>query len=415
MKISQLRFSAIVNLKIVIPVLILLFAAAGAFAMIKTAPRANKRPPVAVLPTVETASFEKGPRKVRLAVMGTVLAAKEITLESLLAGEVLSVSDTFMPGGYFESGQEILRIDPQDYKLAISEIRAEVTEAEYNLKIELGYQTVAGREWELLKQTTLDGTEATAQESDLALRKPHLEKAKADLAAAKAKLRQAQLDLERTTITAPFAAIVASKSTDVGASVSTQEALATLVGTDEFWVRVSVPVDRLNWITFPAFDGSGGTTATVVNGDDSREGRVIRLLPALEDEGRMARVLISIPDPLNLAGDPALKPLLIGSYVNVLIDGGEIADAYDIPRTALRDDNKLWVLTEDGCLDIRDVSPIWRDADSVILSAGLAEGELVVTSALSAPTQGMKLQTYRNQAQETAPNTQIAASEQAND
>ncbi len=380
----------IFSLKVLVPCLILFFAAAGAFALVETSPKVPRKPPVVVSPTVETAVFEKKVNPIRIRVMGTVIAARELTLKSRVAGEVVSVNPQFVPGGFFAQGEEILRIDPQDYQLAINEMQAEVTNAEYDLKLELGYQNVAAREWKLLRSSSKD----TVQDAELALRKPHLKKAQTALEAARAKLRQAQLDLERTRVTAPFAAMVESKNAVVGASIAAQETLATLMGTDEFWVQVSVPVDRLGRIIFPS-QQQPGAKVTIVSGSNGntveREGRVIRLLPSLESEGRMARVLVSIQDPLNLKRKPGLSPLLLGSYVTAYIDGGVLENSYAIPRKAFRDNGKIWVLGQDGHLDIREVSAGWRDEDFILLTQGLAPGERVVMSALSAPLQGMKL------------------------
>jgi len=388
MKVELSRTKRWFRPRAVIPVVIVFLAAAAAFSLIATAPRAAKAPPRSTAPAVAVGVFEKGPQQVTVSVMGTVTAAREISLKSRVAGEIVSVSEAYVPGGMFAKGEVMLRIDVKDYELALREIRAEVTEAEYNLKVEQGYQNVAGREWDLLKESS-GGTEA---EADLALRKPHLEKAVADLEAARAKLDQARLDLKRTVITAPFAAVVRDKSVDAGAMVSAQETLATIVCTDEFWVQASIPVDRIGRISLPNGD-TPGSAATVVSADGRtrRAGRVIRLLPALEDEGRMARILISIPDPLNLAGEPDVQPLLLGSYVSVLVDGGRIDDGIAIPRSAFRDNGRIWVMTAEGTLDIRTVTPVWRDTQSVILTQGLEEGEQVVLSSLSAPVQGMSL------------------------
>ncbi|MBW2405898.1 MAG: efflux RND transporter periplasmic adaptor subunit, partial [Deltaproteobacteria bacterium] len=44
---------------------------------------------------------------------------------------------------------KILQIDPKDYELALARKQSAVTDAEYALKLELGHQTVAKREWDL--------------------------------------------------------------------------------------------------------------------------------------------------------------------------------------------------------------------------------------------------------------------------
>jgi RND family efflux transporter MFP subunit len=379
------------SLKAIVPLAVVIAAGAGAYVTMVSAPKARMRPPQVFRHNVETAEATRTDHRVVVDVMGTVTAAREIDLQSQVSGKVVRVSPDFVPGGFFEAGEDILDIDSKDYELAVREVEAEVTEAEYDLKVEQGYQKVSAREWDLLQEAG----KATRSETDLALRKPHLAKAKADLRAARAKLEQARLDLSRTRVAAPLAAMVASKATDLGAAVAVQGSLATLVGTDEFWIQASVPVDRLNWIHIPSTARPEGSRARIISegGTDgnARIGRVVRLLPSLEDEGRMARVLVAVTDPLNLEGRAGEKPLLLGSYVSVKIEGDDLEGVFAIPRTAFRDNDRVWVLSEDGTLDIRTVAPVWKDEGSIVIREGLAPGEKIVMSDLAAPVQGMLL------------------------
>jgi len=380
-----------IGLKGVVPLLILIVAVVGAKALIQTKPVARKKTPAVSAPLVNVDVVEASDYQIWTPVMGTVEAAREISLEPQVTGRVISVSDSFIPGGYFEKGAEVLRLDPLDYELAVKEQEAVVVEAEYNLKVESGHQRVAGREWKLLKKSS----GGTTQEAELALRKPHLQKAEADLSSSKAKLKQARVDLARTRVRAPFASMVVSKAADLGAHLSLNEAIATLVGTDEFWVMVSVPVDRLNRIEIPSAANSfKGAKARVVMGTGNdkfeREGKVLRLLPSLESKGRMARVIVSVKDPLNLKGTD-IHPLLLGSYVNVYIDSGKLEKVIAIPRTASRDNNTVWIMKDGGILDIRKVDPVWRDQDFIYLDEGVNAGEKLVITDISAPLQGMNL------------------------
>lgn len=380
-----------VGLKGLLPLLIIGVAVVGAKALLASKPVAKKTVPVVSAPLVNVSVLEVKDFQVWTPVMGTVGAARKINLEPQVSGKVISVSDSFIPGGYFEKGAEVMRIDPLDYKLAVKQQEAVVTEAQYNLKLESGQQRVAGREWSLLKKSS----GGTIQEAELALRKPHLQKAQADLSSAKAKLEQARIDLSRTRVKAPFACMVVSKSADLGAHLSLGETIASLVGTDEFWVIVSVPVDRLGSISLPsAKNGFKGAKARVVMGSGKtaveRTGEVLRLLPSLESKGRMARVIVSVKDPLNIKGGE-VRPLLLDSYVNVFIDSGKLEGVVAIPRTAFRDNNTIWVMNDGGLLDIRTVDPVWRDQDYIYLDKGVVAGEKLVETDISAPLPNMKL------------------------
>lgn len=380
-----------IGLKGVVPLLILAVAVVGARALLKSKPVAKKKAPVVSAPLVNVSLLEVQDYEVWTPVMGTVEAAREINLESQVSGRVIEVSKSFIPGGFFEEGEQVLRIDPLDYQLAVKQQEAVVTEAEYNLKVESGHQRVAGREWKLLKKSS----GGTLQEAELALRKPHLEKAQADLASSRAKLKQARIDLSRTSIKAPFACMVLSKNADLGAYLSLNESIGTIVGTDYFWVMASVPVDRLKRIDLPsAANGYKGARARVVVGAGKnafeREGEVLRLLPSLESKGRMARVIISVKDPLNLKNGGE-NPLLMGSYVNAYIDSGKLENVIAVPRTAYRDNNTLWIMKEGSQLDIRKVDPVWKDKDNIYLDSGVAAGEKLVITDISAPLQNMNL------------------------
>ena len=325
--------------------------------------------------------------------MGTVIAAQEVVLQPRVTGEIVDLNPELVPGGRFKAGEVILQIDRRDYELAVKRTRSQVAQATYDMKMEQGQQEIAGREWELLDMED----SASDLDRELALRKPHLIKAEASLAAAEAAEREANLDLERTTIHAPFNCQVITETVDLGAQVNPQTQLARLVGTDEYWVQVSVPVDRLRWISFPDGQGYPGSSVCIhqqVGTEEPNEwsGEVVRLLGDLEPQGRMARVLVSVRDPLGLAeGNEGRPPLLIRSYVNVVIEGAELANVVAMQRSALRDGDQVWIMGNDGKLAFREPVITWRNRDTVLIRSGIEAGERLVVSDLPAPVEGMTL------------------------
>lgn len=372
---------------------ILVAAWLGATYISNTRPKARKRPPVKTEALVAVVTVQAASAEVLLQAMGTVIPAREIELKSRVAGEVIQVHPEFLEGGFLAKGSEILRIDPRDYQLAVTRLQGEVARAQFELDLELGRQDVARREWELLNARR----PVAPGEADLALRKPHLAKARAELAAAKANLRQAELDLARTTVRSPFNAIVRSRHVDRGSQVSPQDPLAALVGTDTYWVQAAVPLDRLQWFALPRQSGENGARAVVYyggngRGDHRREGRVVKLLSDLEPEGRMARVLVAVADPLDRQHPAAGRaPLLIGDYVRVEIQGHRIDGVYRIPRSALRDNTRVWVVTAQSRLDIRPVEIAWRDDETVLVRSGLLPGDRLIVSDLPTPVEGMRV------------------------
>lgn len=380
--------------------------------LIRTRPQPERRPPPdnGVLVEVESVSLSKEPPVV--VGMGTVIPAREVTIQAEVSGRVVELSDDFVPGGRMAEGDLIARLDDRDYEYAVDRMRAEVERATYELAVEKGRQTVASREWKLLEEDLVD-TEANRA---LALREPHLAFAETTLESAQSALEDARLDVTRTRLRAPFNCMVRTKSAEVGALISPQTPLGTLIGTDRFWVNVTLPVDDLEWIRLPPADGSApgadvrvvqvlGRRARGATGEADRTearparkivraGRVVRLLGDLDPAGRMARLLVEIDDPLlPYPDDPedVGLPLLVGAYVRVEIQGKKAGDAVRIARSSLRDGRKVWVVDGESRLEIRTVGVAWRGRESVLLASGLEAGERIVTSRISIPVPGMKL------------------------
>lgn len=385
-------------IKVLAPLLVLGAAIGGARALIKSRPEAPKeeRPERVMLVEVQPVSREQQRLDVRA--QGTVQAARQVRVQPQVAGRLVSISDELVPGGFVKKGDVLARIEAIDYRLNIKEREMAVEDARARLEVEKGQQVIAKKEWELFK----DAGEVKGSDPSLALRKPQLKMAQLAVESAEARLQRARLDLRRTTVRAPFNAIVQSESVEVGQLVNAQTAIATLVGTDTFWIRTSVPLERLNRIKIPGVNVGEGQGSEVVIEQDlggeikRREGRVVRLLSELDQLGRMAQVIIEVEDPLGIdvaEGQPRPEPLLIGSYVRVVFEGSQQRALVEIPRKAVHDGDRVWVMSPDKTLDIRQITIAARRPDTVLVSAGLEDGEQLVTSKIGAPVQGMKLRT----------------------
>ncbi len=372
-------------LYVFVPLAIVALGVAVAALLLATRPVAGKAAPQAKSALVEVMPAAVSDHAVVLEAMGSVSAAREVTLRSRVAGYVSSLSERFTPGGLLRQGEKALALDDADYRLALRQAQSAVDSAQADLDLEMGQQRVARAQLDLLAEAAgaVDG------DTSLALRQPQLAQARATLEDARAALEQARLNLERTTVRAPFNALVTARSVDVGAQVGTSDTLATLVGTDEYWVKAAVPVDRLRWIEFPSGDAAGSAVQVAARSQAAPvPGRVLRLEGGLIESSRMAQVLIRVPDPLGLHRDG--PPLLLDEYVTVRIGGRTLRGVVALPRTALREESQVWI-DRDGALEIRPVTVAWRDTDTVYLAAGVSPGEQVVTSDIASPLAGMKL------------------------
>ena len=385
-------------LTLVLPVLVLAAGVAITAVLIRTSPKSKPRPPQRTARLVETMTVELGAQPTIIRAHGTVQPAREVTVYPRVGGEILTIAPNLIPGGRFVKGGRLLTIDPIDFQLEVRQRQAATAAAKADLALEMGQQTIALHEYELLGETISD------ENRDLVLRKPQLAQAEAALAGAESALDLAELDLDRTTVQAPFNAILRTRNVNVGMQVTTLTELGVLTGSDEYWVELTVPVHELKWIRVPRDGEDPGSRVRVRSqtspaGDGYREGVVLRLLPDLEPNGRLARLLVSVVDPLALLPDNTGKPaLIIGDYVSAEIEGVGIPSAVALDRRFFRDGDQVWLMTPDRQLERRAVEVAFRSVDSLMVTSGLEIGEQVILTDLPAAVEGMALRTAEDPA-----------------
>ena len=378
-----------VMVKVVIPVVIVLLALAVAEVQMNTRRRAQQETPARQAKSVDVIAAQRTDVQTIIHAMGTVVPAQTVALMPQVSGRVVSLNPCVVPGGLVRTDEALLQIDTRDYELTTQQCHQAVARARLDLALEQGNQAVARAEYDLLGDTIPE------QDRDLVLRKPHLEEAEAAWQAAQATLVRAELDLDRCRITAPFNGIIQAKHVDLGATVSPSTALLTLIGTEDCWIEVTVRGEELEWIQIPSGTAAGGSSVRVFDKSQwgpgvHRQGGVMRLLPDLEPDGRMVRLLVRVPDPLALQSED-LPRLLMGAYVRVEITGRPLDSMIPVAREHLRNGDTVWIMNSESRLEIRSVEIVFRDKDRVYIRDGLESGESIVVTDIGTPVENMLL------------------------
>lgn len=378
--------------------------------MVKNKPKANRRPPMAQTPVVEVQPLIRTNHLLQIDAMGVVIPAQEIKLQAEVSGRILEIHPALKAGGVVKAGEELVRLDARSYQTALSQRQASLEMALSNLELEKGQQTIAKADLDLMGGVVTN----TVVNRTLALRGPQLRVAQANVDAAKAGVEEAGLSLVRTKMQAPWDAVVLQANAEVGGQASPGTILAHLVGTKTFWIQVSVPVHHLRWIRFPENGETAPSKVSVQLDDaDTREGVVLRRLPDLDTNARMARLLVAVDDPLGLGKQGNQAPLLLNDFVSVRILGEELQDVYVISRTALRDGDAVWLMGEDHTLYTQTVDVLWGNQEYVILADSFGPGKQLIVSALAAPVEGMRLRTTDEAREQQAQESRSASEGQA--
>ena len=378
--------------KAILPLLVILIALGLTLALIKSrkAPKPHEAPHLG--PLVEVVEAVNTVRPVIVSGTGTVQPRYEVSITPQVKGRVSEISPQMVAGGVLRKGVLLFAIEDIDYRLAIDLAKASLAQAELELLRNENQADVARNEWQALKSS------GDAEPNPLVVYEPQLNSARAQRDAALANVRQAEINLQRTRIFAPFNCYVRSEQVEIGQFLNAGSPVATIVGTDQAEIVVPLPLDELAWLQVPRNGAAQlGSPAQIELQSGARtyhwQGAITRALGEIDPRSRMARVVVTVADPIS-AGSPArslLNELLPGMFVEVKLQGEELVDVIPVPRGALHDNDTVWVVDQENHLHMRTVDIVRRERDVVLVRSGLQAGEMVVMTSLSGAAEGMLL------------------------
>tara|TARA_B100001093_G_scaffold520489_1_gene616688 strand:- start:7809 stop:9023 length:1215 start_codon:yes stop_codon:yes gene_type:complete len=337
---------------------------------------------------IEVSIVEARPKTHQLTVVsqGTISPKYEIDLIAQVSGRIEFVAPNFANGGFFNSEEKLVQIESIDYELSLITAESAVARAEEQLAIERGRVKQAQREWREL---------GDKEANELFLRKPQLKASKAALASASAERDRAQIQLDRTTIAAPFDGRIRSTLVHSGQFVSRGTPLATIFSSNIAEIRLPLRDQQLQWLNLPSQSANLNSQefpdvsikSTIGKVQHTREGRIVRTESSIDPQSRMTFAVAEITEPFS---ETNVSPLDIGRFVEAKITGIILNDVVILPRHALYKNNLVLTVTDENTIVFAIVDVIKTSPEQAIVR-GIAEGTRVVFSRIANPYTGMSV------------------------
>ena len=351
--------------------------------LVLMAPKPEEKVAEAAVPPVAEVLYAEPTRQTLLVPsQGSVRARHEIEVVARVGGTIEKVDDAFVAGGFFTAGEALVQIEAADYSYQLTRAESQLANAQSNLAQEQGRAKQAKREWRDL------GTDAA---NALFLRKPQLAAAQAQVDAARADRDQAKLDLERTSVAAPFAGRVVETYVDLGQYITPGTKLAKIHSVAVAEVRLPLTDEQLALLDLPLGkaieDGPAVRLRAQVAGEQREwRGQLVRTEASIDANSRFVYAVAQIANPYE--GE---APLLNGLFVEADIAGKTLDDILVLPRQALHESDHVLVLNEENQLKFKDVELLQAVGDKVWLRGDVATGERIVVSSLGYSREGMVL------------------------
>jgi len=321
---------------------------------------------------------------------GAVEPRTQTTLVAEVPGQIVSVSDDFIAGGFFRKGEMLLQIDPSDYETGLLRAQANLASRKAQLADQKARSEQALKDWTNLGRT--------GEPSELVLRKPQLAEAQAAVQAAEAELQQAERDLQRTRIRVPYDGLVRSKLVDVGQYVGPGTPLGVTFAIDTAEIRLPLSGSDLAYLDLPSATRleRGERVPVALSAENAGERRewtaeIVRTEGVVDQSSRVVYAVAEVVDPYGVLGLSQQPGLRMGTFVRAEIQGRRAEDVVMLPRSVLRPDDTVLIANDERRLEIRPVTVARAEPRNVYISGGIRAGELVVTTALDAPIPGTRL------------------------
>jgi RND family efflux transporter MFP subunit len=366
-------------LRWILPFIVLGIGAAIYAGLIATREKPETEDLIAPSPLVRVITTRAEDLRFSVETRGTVAPRTESDIVAEVQGRVVWMSPNLVVGGLFRAGEELLRLDDREYRIAQDRSRAMITLRESEARLA---KAEADRRRELSQR-------GAASISDLDQFESRALVASASLDEARAVFEQAALDYERTVVRAPYDGRVRERDVDVGRFVSVGTKLARIFAVDYAEVRLPIQTDDLAFLDVGLSGPASGTTGTTPVRLTGRLGgrtyhwpaRLERAEAAIDDQTRMLHVVARIDDPYALRSpsdaepdsetkpnpsrgvgtdEPLVTPrgtsdristeirvpLPAGLFVDAEIEGRAVSGVIVLPTMALRDGNRVFVAEE---------------------------------------------------------------------
>lgn len=313
---------------------------------------------------------------VRGGLTGRAEAAREVSLGFRVSGDVLALLASV--GEEVEEGQLVAMLDPATYETEVDRLAANRQSA---VATRINAEGDAERDRVLfsqghIAQARLDETEAI------------LAQAVAEVAATEAALRQSELDLRYTQLLAPFDGVVVATYVEAFEDVSSNEAVLRLLDPSRIEMTIDVPETLISQLAFVGdieviFDAfpdhplaaeitevgteASATTRTFPVTLSMDQPQDIVILPGMAGVARPTTIV-------NPEGTPLVVP--VASIVDAIDGAGSF----------------VWVVDPEALtVSQRAVNLGEVLAEGVIITDGVAIGDIVVTAGVHSLSDGQRV------------------------
>ncbi len=312
---------------------------------------------------------------------GTVMACRRAKMSPPAGGQISRLH--VKKGQRVQKGQVLLELWDEDLhaqeQLSEEQLKVSRTRVQEVCTQAEAAQREAVRAQELRDKGFISAQQLDRATTDATSRQAACASARGDIEQSKSRIALARATMERMTLRAPFAGVVADISGELGEYATPSPpgipTLPTIDLIDDSCLYVSAPIDEVD-ASKVRIGQSSRITLDAIKGR-TFAGKVRRISPYVLDLEKQARTVEVEVEFDKLAKD---ENLLVGYSADVEIVYDMRKNVLRVPAQALLEGNRVLLLNADGVLEERKLETGLSNWEYAEVLSGLQQGDRIVSS-----------------------------------
>lgn len=332
----------------------------------------QKPKPEKVIKTVITDIVKNTTISIVVPANGMVIAKRRVELYAEVQGVFNKGSKQFKPGETYNQGETIIRIDAAEYAASVQSAKSNL----YNLltsimpDLRLDYPSIFDK-WQTYL-TNFDMGSSTPSLPEMTTEKEKYFISGRGIITSYYNVKNLEQRLGKYRITAPFSGVLTEALVTEGTLIRSGQKLGEFINTDVYELEVSISKGYSDLLKI-------GEKVSLANLEQTQEfeGIVSRINGSVDQTSQTIKAFIEVKD----------KRLKEGMYLEAKLNAKEEADAIEINRGLLLENNQIFIV-RDSVLDLLEVTPVYFSDKKVVLK-NIPNGTVIIARPVVGAYAGM--------------------------
>jgi multidrug efflux pump subunit AcrA (membrane-fusion protein) len=337
-------------------------------------PKAEK-----VVKTVFTEVVQNGTVPIVVNANGNLMAKSRVELYAEVQGVFRGGNKLFKVGQPYNAGETVIRIDASEYAASVQSAKSNL----YNLltsimpDLRLDYPDIFPK-WEAyLNQFDMDAS--TPALPEMTTEKEKFFISGRGILTSYYNVKNLEQRLAKYRISAPFKGVLTEALVTEGTLIRSGQKLGEFINTDVYELEVAIGKTYSDLLEI-----GESVVLSNLDGTHTYTGKVARINGSVDQATQTIKAYIEVKD----------DRLREGMYLEARLDAREEADAIEIDRSLLLENDKIFVV-RDTILDLIDVKPVYFTNKTVVLKS-VPNGTVIMAKPLIGAYTGMAVKVFKD-------------------